>query len=149
MDEKPKEVLEKVNAELLKRVYIISALICCVFHVVIIAIFLHLDAIIWSAQIIRENVFVLIFSLVSLFMMNRAKSGIIELPHKSKTFDSKSRKQAMKFLFILTMIFLFLAYLNIFWDLSQNEASNTVSSSIMSLVCVLIAVIHSPLAGDG
>jgi len=146
MDEKPKEVLEKINAGLIKRIYITSVIVCCTIHVVIVAVLLYLDTIIWSAQLIRENIFVMIMSLASLFIMKRVRNGIIELPPESLTSDSRLIRHAIHFLFTLIMICLFFAYLYLFENLIQGGVLNAVGS--MSTVLLLISIISLSLAGD-
>jgi len=138
---------ERINAGRLKRIYLACAITCCAIHVIVFVLLLYLDALLLDMRTIRYNSVMLIASLLSIYFMSRVSNGVVEIPHKTKRFNSNHRKKSILCLFVFSIINLFVSYFHLILELNQLQDS-IISTSTMSLVVVVIAIIHAPLIDD-
>jgi len=140
--------MSEIKAGLLKRIYVVFAIVCCISHVVMFAFFLYNDALVLDARTIRNNLIMLFASIASIYFMMKAKNGIVEISGKSKKVTSKIRKKSLLFLFIITLILLLMSYIMLYMELWQIDPYNNNSINLMSLSLVIVATIHIPLTSD-
>ena len=138
-----------VNAGLLKRVYIVSVFLCCVFHFAVFILHWHFGFLVLNARTWFENLAVMFCSLATLYMAMSIKNHVVEVPQKSEKVSAPLRKNAILFLYVFAMICLSLTYFLVFLETRQVFERNASVSTILVVFVLILAMHHSPLSEDG
>jgi len=139
--------MSEIKAGLLKRIYIVSALLSYVVHALIFTFHLYSGNLVLNVRTAFDHIMVLSLSLATVFMMMRIKNNLVELPQKTERIDSKRRKNMLLMLFVFALFMLVLTYIIMYFE-ARQIIDNNISVGSMLAVFILIFTIHSPLSGD-